>query len=497
MSNFSRRSFITGVATIPFAVWFERNVDAQVRLRTRYDARTRQGRAMLKIYAKAVAKMMNNTPENDPRSWVFQWYTHRVRGDRTKANEITRIFPNPSPQKNLAQEMWNTCQAHFLPASEEKFFLPWHRMYVFFFEQIIRNVSGESSFTLPYWNYSVATPTTHGVLPAQFRMQNDPVFGSLFVQKRNVANVAQGTANVNGGDPIDKNDPGALDLDALEECTYLPKGAANGFNRGLDSGLHGNVHVLVGNSLNMGQVPWAAGDPVFWMHHCNIDRLWASWNRSGRKNPTNDSQFMNKKFVFADKNGDRVEGTVKDFLEITKLRYTYDRFEAVPSCPALSLTASLPSQIKQAQASGGLTLGAQASQVTLEPTPGTAAGAADFSQKVRALKPGKHLYLVIDNIRADAQPGVLYHIYIDLPSGAAPRGATAHKLGVINFFEAAGHAGHEGASPRSFSIDVTSIAKRLQARGRLKAKPVLTIVPFGQPDAEARAAVGDISFVEQ
>lgn len=36
--------------------------------------------------------------------------------------------------------------------------------------------------------------------------------------------------------------------------------------------LHGAVHVWVGGT--MGQIPWAAYDPIFWAHHVMIDRLW-------------------------------------------------------------------------------------------------------------------------------------------------------------------------------------------------------------------------------
>jgi tyrosinase len=67
-----------------------------------------------------------------------------------------------------------------------------------------------------------------------------------------------------------------LSLDVLSETSYGPQGAIGGFNQDLDNGLHGNVHVMVGGPKNMGFIPDAAQDPIFWMHHCNIDRLWAS-----------------------------------------------------------------------------------------------------------------------------------------------------------------------------------------------------------------------------
>jgi tyrosinase len=41
---------------------------------------------------------------------------------------------------------------------------------------------------------------------------------------------------------------------------------------------HDNIHGLIGGSGgHMGRLAVSAFDPVFWLHHCNIDRLWAIW----------------------------------------------------------------------------------------------------------------------------------------------------------------------------------------------------------------------------
>src|SRR5207248_78456 len=148
------------------------------------------------------------------------------------------------------------------------------------------------SFALPYWNYS---PEGARVLPAAFRAQGSP----LFRQDRNTG--------VNNGTPIDQNSPaGSFSAEpSLRITHYGPQGAAQGFNDFLDGDLHGNVHVAIGNRRGMGQVPWAANDPIFWLHHCNIDRLWASWNRAGRGNPA-DAGWLSQTFTFADENGRQV-----------------------------------------------------------------------------------------------------------------------------------------------------------------------------------------------
>jgi tyrosinase len=271
MIPLSRRSFLSATAAIPFAVWLEKQAFAQTsNPRIRYECRTPQGVAMLAIYATGV-QAMQNLPAGDPRSWVFQWYTHEVRGDTTKDAAIHQTYPNAAdPNRALAEAMWNTCQAHN-PGDDEDFFLPWHRCFVLYFELIIAEFSGHPEFTLPYWNYSTDVQTDRGVIPPQFTLQNDPVFGSLYDDLRNPG-VNQGTPiqNTAVGQQIEQSGADPLSLDALTDTTYGTNGADAGFNSDLDNGLHGNVHVMVGGQQNMGVIPYAARDPIFWMHHCNI-----------------------------------------------------------------------------------------------------------------------------------------------------------------------------------------------------------------------------------
>lgn len=505
MNVFSRRSFLAGVAAVPFCVWFEEQGFAQAATLTRFDATSTQGQAMLKIYANAVGKMMTTAqiPEGKPISWMFQWYTHWVRPDRTKAQEIARVYPKPSPDRDLANEMWATCQAHDGNPQREPFFLPWHRMYVLYFESIIRTVSGEKTFTLPYWNYSIADPTKHGIIPKQFRLASDPVFKSLFRDNRNKPSLGPQIPNVNGGEPIDKFAPGALATTALKQGTYLPSGALQGFNRALDRGLHGNVHGLTGDGTNMGSVPWAARDPVFWMHHCNIDRLWASWNKNGGVNPG--GSWLTQTFVFADQNGRRVVATVNDFKDIAALNYTYDRFEPAPPpfkpiAPPITETAAAPAAPTTiAVGTGPLALTAKPARTTLQ-AKGATESAQAVTERAGTLSETKRWYLMLRGLHADAQPGVLYAIYLDLPANATPAQSADHLVGTINFFDAVAHPGHESASvdkTRFISFDATEIVRALRDKKLLSATPAVTIVPIGRPAANAKPVVEEISLVEQ
>ena len=411
MSKNSRRSFLTAGGVIPFAIWFEScgggnsggggtggtgsgssggtgtggtGTTATVFMRS--EAYTPAGQAMLVKYATAVNQMKTAIAEGDPTSWIFQWYSHAVRPDRTKAGEIARIYPGtgPNPNRDLANDEWSTCEPHF--SGDEEYFVPWHRMFVYFFERIIRKVSGDPQFALPYWNYSTTGPN-HGIVPPEFRQSGS----SLFQANRN--------PGVNSGQPIDQSSPGDLDLTALSQATYLPNGADPGFNQDLDQGLHGNVHVDTGDTTNMGRVPWAAEDAVFWMHHCNIDRLWASWNKNGGLNPTNLSSWMNKQFIFADENGQKVSVSIKDFDDIAKLNYTYDAFEPKPSgfvAAPLSVAPPIVSMsLKQEMAlrAPSLAIGTSEARATLRSVSAQAAPANQMDARVKNLASGKKLYV--------------------------------------------------------------------------------------------------------
>ena len=363
MRTLSRRALLGASAfggLIPSLLLDSRRAGAATRIR--HDLTTTDGQKNIKIYAKGFELIMK-LPERDPRGWLFQWYTHAVRDDRTKASEISRVYGSASsPDKQLAQDAWNTCQPHNPPFSSDMF-LPWHRMFVLCLEEIVRQITKEDAFTLPYWNY---TQAGQRALPAEFRKKGDPTWGSLYRTNR--------ITQVNAGTPIDQV-PGStpFDLSAMKFNVY--SGGA-GFCANLDNNPHGIVHDDIGNGQGMGSVPWAANDPIFWIHHCNIDHIWASWNKAGGKNPA-----LTGTYTFADRDGKKVVLDVAKFLDTLTQGYEYDKYlprppGSLPFPPADKLVVAFALHATTAQTSGPVSLGAAPISVTLAaapPTPGAPA----------------------------------------------------------------------------------------------------------------------------
>jgi tyrosinase len=62
-------------------------------------------------------------------------------------------------------------------------------------------------------------------------------------------------------------------------------------------------------------------DPIFWLHHCNVDRLWAQWQAAGNGAPALTSTYDGQ---FVDGTGQQVTASSATALEIAQLNYTYD-----------------------------------------------------------------------------------------------------------------------------------------------------------------------------
>lgn len=144
-----------------------------------------------------------------------------------------------------------------------------------------------------------------------------------------------------------------------------------------------------------------------------------------------------------------------------------------------------------ATAGAPVKLGAGAVTVNLSP----ASSKEDLVSALKGLKPTEHLYVVLRDIRAAQEPGVIYDVYLDLPSGAQPGQSDAHAIGTLNFYNSVGvSAGNPGFF---FSFDITDAARQLQSRNQLKQPTTITISPSGPPAAGAEAVIGRVELVKQ
>jgi hypothetical protein len=280
---------------------------------------------MLAKYARAV-EIMRTLPDYDTHSWTWWWYTHWVKGypaalwDLSEKKKAEVIATLPKQYQADAQAVWNGCQAHpFNPSNPEQYqqwyFLPWHRLMLAQFEGVIRDVLHDEEFTLPYWNPITGNPDDL-IVPAVFRKPGSSLYnGTRWFW-------------VNGGERIDTLYRDWINLDALNEKFYINSPNGNlGFNPRLDQNPHFFTHFALGG--DMAEFSTVGGDPIFYLHHANIDRLWESWNRLGNTNPT-DAAYREREFSYGDRSGKRVDLPVSAADRAASLGYEYDGYEKPP-----------------------------------------------------------------------------------------------------------------------------------------------------------------------
>jgi tyrosinase len=229
---------------------------------------------------KLAVGMMKALPVNDQRNWLNQ----------------ANIHANFCPHGN-----W--------------LFLPWHRAYLYRFEEICRQLTGSTTFALPYWNW-----TKNPRVPAVFFDTTSPLYDS----SRTVGPTTTISTAVTGAAVIDTivGEPNFLLFasGALSAAAYQRDFAVFG---PLEATPHNNVHTFIGG--NMGVVALSPRDPVFWTHHNMIERIWVDWNMKRGHPNTNDPAWTGRHFTeFYDQLGSPVSVTVFEMILYPLLTYRYD-----------------------------------------------------------------------------------------------------------------------------------------------------------------------------
>jgi len=460
-------------------------------MRTRRDAwKLPASDLTLEWYGKAVAAM-RALPRSNPGGWDYQAAVHGVG-----------VLPT------VQNGFWAECQ------HGSSFFLPWHRMYLLHFERIVaaavEKLGGPKDWALPYWNYE---DPAHRALPIAFRRQ------SLADGSPNPLFVAQRSAGANAGQTV--LTPKDVDLARCLKApgTTSPGGFFGGAapahfgNAGgeLELTPHNTVHVAVGRPNGLMIDPdFAALDPIFWLHHANIDRLWEVWLRRDptHRNPTSAYWLTGVPFQFHDATGGVVTMRTLDVLSLAApvLDYTYEDLTdpltqlqgfVVPAAPPPSGAADLVGATTTA-----VHLTDHVEHVAV-PTPVSPAAFRRAGAPDAFVAPGapasqlvQQVTLVLDNVTSDAT-GPTYDVYVNVPTAADPTQHEDRFVGRVALFgikQASDPAGLHGGSGQTIALDITALYHRLDDAKEIDPSNLrVSFVPI-EPEPGTKVTVGRVSL---
>lgn len=476
----NRREFAVGAVTTLAAPYvLKTGLHAQVTRLRRDVTKLDNTDPLFGKYGDAV-KQMHELPTSDPRNWRNQALIHLQNCPHGLAD-----------------------------------FLHWHRHYIANFELICGELIGDPGFALPYWNWS----ENQGRIP-------DPFFDLdiLNVERwKDPSNVSSpnsgpvstvGTRNLSKGQGM-QDDPrlgGSFTKPAIDGIQALSN--YNLYWRRLEGSPHNNGHNLVGGANGHMADYMSPLDPVFWLHHCNVDRLWAQWQAAGNTAPalsnSYDGQFVNG-------SGQQVTASSANALNIAQFDYTYDVLTGplvARESQALGLQSFQKQQVLSAQDvdAAPQALGATAAAKTVTTaveTPFTVTvdnlvpnlfksrtfWAPDVLGVRRlAAAPSRILARLINVSGPKTRAPILVNVFVNCPYLSPETGSDdPHYADSFSFFGAHTHNQNE------FIVDVTEPLHTLTGEGRIVSNDVkiqLMAIPV-DPNvaAETTFAVGGVEVL--
>lgn len=398
---------------------------------------------ILLAYARAIGAM-TQLGDADPRSLAYQAAVH--------GNAVADRF-----RDQCQHQSW--------------FFLPWHRMYLYWFEDIVRTfVAGfddideqtRHNWALPYWDYGGADSTR--AIPPSFLAPTLP---------DGIPNPLRVPRQLGPGDLLPATD--ADSTAALASDRFAGIGGFGGARTGrnhfaedpdarpgtLEMTPHNTVHSTVGGY--MGRFETAGLDPLFWLHHANVDRLWEVWTVSlGNANPSEAAWSTGQSFVFRDGGGAEHTQQSTDVLgTLPQLQYRYEDISAPigPTGAGKVAEPRRPTELIGATDSHMSLVGEQA--------------AAHFAvtPSARRAEP-RHVYLTLDDARAPDAASMTYRVYLTVPDDD-PNTDDEFYVGTASFFGAT-----QGNGPGlRLAFDITDLYRRLRRDERWQDRVAVRFVP--------------------
>lgn len=389
--------------------------------------------AMVRAFRTGIAAMKKLANAQNVAAYNYWHYSHWM--------------PHGSPPRNM-ETVWNQCR------HKVSYFFGWHRGFLVYFERAMRKASGNPAFALPYWDY-----------------YKNPKLPAIFTAPK----LADGSPN-----PLYWRDRRGTIVEGLSyapfaaSVTTFPFGPGESYEDLVERNPHGRVHDQVGGS--MGRVPTAPADPIFWIHHCNIDRLWSAWLAAGGKRamPDPEALWWDQTFFY---NLNRTwRASMREMNDTKHLGYAYEDL----SLPAAPAGATLP--VRPAVVATGASGASGPLALRLEPV------TVEIPLDPNLLRSPSLSLTIGDAKLTDAgnAGGYSFGVYVNLPqTREALSHQAAFEVGELGPFELS-MPGMEGMA----RFDVAQPLRRQHAL-HYAASPssvFVSFVPFGTPYAVARDA---------
>jgi tyrosinase len=470
------------------------------------------GNKTLLNYALAM-KELDGLPIANSNSWQFLAAMHGFDNDYWI--DIGILPPGTNPPAGLTDNTYgNQCQ------HGSWYFLPWHRAYLFAFEQIVaatvKKATGDD-WTLPYWNY-LADGADAQKIPRAFLEDflpdgKTPNPLKKYPRRKNISALPAPF-----GDGFSLKEMGEHDFQVGSDGSIGFGGGITGdfvqfagWTGKVEGNPHNTVHGMVGGF--MGNAITAALDPLFWLHHCNIDRLWEAWMKTPGNTMVHDPRWRNgpadRKFIMPSVGGGAgMQFTASQTLSGAKFYRGYDDLtKGTGVKPEVASVGQVPMgapELQRVEPIGAndapVRVGATAvhTQVRLD-----ASAAHKGVAAMGATTPGQEvtrLYVALESVRGSA-PSPQLDVYVNLPEGAVPEqhlNLRAARLTLFGLNVASRADQGHGGNGLGYTVDISDVAAQLSNAGSFDPEKLrVTLVPGDQVSDDEPITVERVSVLKR
>jgi len=189
-------------------------------------------------------------------------------------NVLTKLYATSEWTKLTQIHEQYKAMSHNEPA-----FLPWHRGFMIYFQNLVHTV--DASVTVPYFDFSIDSQAPWKSVIWDFfgsSKENGCVPDGPFAGPNKVQYPTPHCL-IRGFNPSGAGMSTLTTTEALGQLTRNSKDYTT-FEEGLQYGYHAVLHNTVGGvSGDMAQM-YSPNDPIFFMHHMFVDKLWHDWTQS-------------------------------------------------------------------------------------------------------------------------------------------------------------------------------------------------------------------------
>ena len=240
------------------------------------------------------------------------------------------------------------------------------------------------------------------------------------------------------------------------------------------------IHFAVGGAIgsargSMGSVLTAAFDPIFWVHHANIDRLWAEWSCAPGKSwgslpPA--GWFDERPWFFHDASGTVRNEPRRAFINQRTLGYTYPTIPV--DCRPLeleTLVAAAPPSAAAARRQP-TTIARSEERITAAAGRSAVRVVRDARLSDTAAASARRTVLELVCLQINGTPSAGFMVFVNRPADTPPDRRSALFVGTVALFGLDDHDHRPGG--RAHRFDVTKALAASPASSQVKVE----IIPF-------------------